>query len=178
MSTLLRPYRIAACAVIALAGCAVAEESDPAADSNWSLDVDDSITWETVHVLSQTSQDSIPDEYATRQVTPTLELRCTAGGDGAISMRINWHRFISSFSTEAGFRVDDGQRDWLKLSVDDSNRITLSRSAADVVSLVASLSSGENLNVEIAPYSEPSVSVNFTLSGFETALSALNEACD
>ena len=177
MKSLTRFCRIGVCMIAALAGCAIADETDSAGEPAWSLGIDDSISWETVHVLSQTSQDSIADEYAARQVTPRLELRCTAG-DSALAMRIDWQRFISSFGTEAGFRVDDGERNWLTLGVDDSNRVTMSRSADDVAELVAAMSAGHTLNVEIAPYSEPSVFVNFDLAGFEDAQRALMEACN
>ena len=162
-------------ALAALAGCAVAEETNDA--PAWTLGVDDSITWETVRVLAQASPDTIADEYATKQVHPVLSFRCTEG-DGTLSMQIDWRRFVSSFNTEAGFQVDEGQRDWVKLGVDDSNRITLSRSAADVDALVASLGTGQNLNVEIAPYSEPSVFVNFDLTGFDAALEKLKAECE
>lgn len=166
---------IPAVALAALAGCAVAEESKdtPA----WTLGVDDSITWETVRVLAQASADTIADEYATKQVHPVLSFRCTEG-DGSLSMQIDWRRFVSSFNTEAGFQVDEGQREWMKLGVDDSNRITLSRSATDVDALVASLGTGQNLNVEIAPYSEPSLFVNFGLTGFDAALEKLRSECE
>jgi hypothetical protein len=165
--------RVLGAAILSLTGCAVASETT---DSAWELGIDESISWETVHVLSQRSRDSIADEYATKQVHPVLDFRCTEGG-GAMAMRIDWQRFVSSFSTEAGFQVDGHKRSWLKLGVDDSNRITLSRSAADVEALVASLSGGDTLNVEIEPYSEPSVSVNFDLAGFDAAIASLEAAC-
>ena len=163
-----------AAALVALTACATAEESSDAGP--WTLGVDDTVTWETVRVLAQASPDSIADEYATKQVHPVLSFRCT-DGDGTLSMQIDWRRFVSSFNTEAGFQVDDGARNWMKLGVDDSNRVTLSRSASDVKALVAALGTGKTLNVEIAPYSEPSVFVNFDLTGFESALEQLRAEC-
>lgn len=159
---------------MALSGCAVAEETP----SSWTLGTDDAITWETVHVLSRSSSDSIADEYATKEVSPVLSFRCTGGGDGSLSMQIDWQRFISSFNTEAGFRVDDGTRDWIKMSVDDSNKVTLSRSSEDVVRLMDSMSEGSSLNVEIVPYSESAVSVTFPLGDFPDAIDGLRQACE
>lgn len=163
-----------ALALAAGVGCAVAEEEDV---SRWLLSVDDTISYETVRVLSQASTGTIADEYGSKAVRPVLEFRCTEGGDGTLAMRIDWQRFISSFSTEAGFQVDGGARNWIKLGVDDSNRVTLSRSAADVDSVVAALTAGDTLSVEIAPYSEPSVFVDFPLAGFDASLAELNAYC-
>lgn len=166
--------RVITLTAVALAGCAVAEE---ASTSAWTLGIDEDISYETVHVLAQTSADSISDEYGNKQVNPVIEFRCTEGGDGNVSMQIAWQRFISSFNTEAGFQVDDGKRNWIKLGVDDSNTVTQSRSASDVMSLVDAFSAGTTLSVEIEPYSEPAVSVSFDLTGFAGELTALRENC-
>ena len=163
----------AALLALSMISCATAGETG----SRWELGIDESITWETVHVLSQPSTDSIPDEYATKDVTPVLSFRCTESGDGSIGMQIDWQRFISSFNTEAGFQVDEGKRQWIKLGVDDSNRITLARSTSDVGALIEQLSAGDNLSVEIAPYSEPSVFVSYDLAGFSDAVQALASGC-
>lgn len=170
---MIRLLKTVSAGAVLLCGCAAADVTG----SPWSLGVDEAVTWETVHVLSQASPDAIPDEYATANVNPVLAFRCTAGGDGSVSMQIDWQRFISSFSTEAGFRVDDGAREWIKLGIDDSNRVTLSRSAADIEALLAALANGDRLDVEIAPYSEPSVAVGFDLEGFAGALDELRAAC-
>lgn len=154
-----------------LAGCAVAEESDSA----WTMDVDPEVTWETVHVLSQASTLAVADESG-NEVSPVIAFRCTEGV-GEISMQLDWQRFISSFNTEAGFQVDDDSRNWIKLGVDGSNKVTLSRSSSDVSSLVEALSGGAVLNVEIAPYSEPSIFAEFDLSGFAASADALKASC-
>lgn len=156
-----------------LGGCAVAEE----AGSPWTLATDDAVTWETVHVLSQASSGTIADEYGSKEVRPVLSFRCTEGGDGSVSMQIDWQRFISSFNTEAGFKVDDAARVWMKLGVDSSNRITLSRSDDDVAQLIDALSPGTNLDVEIVPYSESAVSVTFSIGSFADAVTDLRQRC-
>ena len=166
--------RLAALAAVALAGCAVAEE---APDSAWTQGIDEDISYETVRVFAQTSADSISDEYGNKQVNPVIEFRCTEGGDGNVSMQIAWQRFISSFNTEAGFQVDDGKRNWIKLGVDDSNTVTRSRSASDVKTLIEALSNGSTLSVEIEPYSEPAVMVGFDLTGFAEGVEALRANC-
>ncbi len=166
--------RLTLLAAIALAGCAVAEE---APQSAWTEGIDEDISYETVRVLAQTSADSISDEYGSKEVSPIIQFRCTEGGDGNVSMQIAWQRFISSFNTEAGFQVDDGKRNWIKLGVDDSNTVTRSRSASDVTSLIESLSTGSTLSVEIEPYSEPSVTVSFDLTGFAEGIEALRTNC-
>ena len=83
-----------------------------------------------MHVLSQASANSIADEngndgahgrrsqFAAQPATATT-----------LEFRIDWQRFISSFNTEAGFKVDDGKRNWYDFRVDDSNRITIARRA-------------------------------------------------
>ena len=170
----MRMIRITTLSAIALVGCAVAEE---ATTSAWTQGIDEDISYETVRVLAQTSADSISDEYGNKQVSPVIQFRCTEGGDGSVSMQIAWQRFISSFNTEAGFQVDDGKRNWIKLGVDDSNTVTLSRSASDVTTLIDAFSAGTILSVEIEPYSEPAVSVSFDLAGFADGVAALRESC-
>jgi len=165
-----RPVLLVAAAV--LTGCAVAEESNSA----WTLGTDPEVTWETVHVLSQTSSLAVLDQSASTEVLPVMSFRCSEGG-GEISMRIDWQRFISSFNTEAGFQVDSGSRNWIKLGVDGTNEITVSRSSSDVASLIEALGSGDVLNVEVPPYSEPSIFAEFDLAGFADAVSQLKEAC-
>ena len=147
------------------------------ATSAWTLGVDQDITWETVHVLSQVSADTIPDEYGAKEVQPVLSFRCTEGGNGSISLQADWGRFISSFGTEAGFQVDDGKREWIKLGVDDSNRITSSRSPEDVDALLERLAAGDELSVEIVPYSESAIAVSFDLAGFAESIENLRSAC-
>ena len=159
---------------VALTGCAVAEEAPVSA---WTQGIDEDISYETVRVLAQASGDSIADEYGNKQVNPILQFRCTEGGDGSVSMHIAWQRFISSFNTEAGFQIDDGKRNWIKLGVDDSNTVTRSRSASDVTALIESLSTGSTLSVEIEPYSEPAVQVSFDLTGFAEGIATLRADC-
>ena len=127
--------------------------------------------------LSQNSVGMIRAENAKDEVQPILEFRCDQGGDASISLRINWNRFISSFNTEAGFRVDGGKTTWLKLGVDQSNKITFSRSAADAEKLLGKLGQAKVLEIEIAPYSESSVFAKFDISTLDAALGKLKEAC-
>ena len=122
--------------------------------------------------LSQVSKDAILDEYATKEVHPRLEFVCEWG---ETTFRIDWGRFISSFSTEVGFGVDGGEATWIKLSVDSSNKRTIGK-ASDAARLIELIGGGETLNVEVAPYSEPSVSVSFDLDSFAESLSEL-EGC-
>lgn len=154
------------------AGCAVAEEST----SSWGLGIDEEITWETVQVLTQTSTMTVLDESGNNEVSPVLAFRCTEGS-GEISMRIDWQRFISSFNTEAGFQVDEGSRNWIKLGMEGDDKVTRSRSASDVTSLIDAMSNGDALSVEIEPYSEPSIFAEFDLAGFAENIAALQAAC-
>ena len=158
-------------AALLLAGCAVAEESA----SNWTMETDPEVTWEVVHVLSQTSTLAVLDESG-NEVSPVIAFRCTEGA-GEVSMQIDWQRFISSFNTEAGFQIDDGSRNWIKLGVDGTNKITLSRSASDVTELLEGMSGGTTLSVETEPYSEPSIFAEFDLAGFADSAASLKEAC-
>lgn len=143
-----------------------------AADSRWALSVDEE-SYDGRQLLSQAALDSIPDEYATKEVTPVLSFFCA---DDAVAMRIDWRRFISSFSTEAGFSIDGGDATWLKLGVDSSNKVTLADAPA-TSSLIESIGDGSVLRVEIAPYSEPSVFVSFELETLPTKLAELRETC-
>lgn len=157
---------------LTIATCAVAE--DQVTNEHWTIATagDD---YAPLFSLLQQSADAIPDEYASKEVQPVLDFRCAAGG-GDMTFQIDWQRFISSFSTEAGFRVDGGKATWIKLSVDSSNKITLGK-AADARKLLDQLGGGSTLNVEIAPYSESSVFVNFDISTLADGLDNLRAAC-
>lgn len=164
------------CTVAAtLLACSAAAAEVP---GKWSLEtVQDPATWETVASLHQESTGTIPDEYASKDVRPQLALRCTPGGDGAIAVRVDWRRFISSFNTEVGFKVDDNELILLNLGVDKSNKITLTRSASDDRTLIEYLMGGSTLRIEVIPYSESLVTVDYDISGFGDALAALESAC-
>ena len=142
----------------------------------WSIKPADGADYEAVVSLVQESADAIPDENGAGEFHPVLSFRCAAGGDGALTFQIDWRRFISSFNTEVGFRVDGGRASWLKLGVDSTNKITVAK-AADTAKLIDEISGGSTLNVEVAPYSEPSVFVNFDVSTFTAALQQLKDDC-
>ena len=147
------------------------------ADDKWTITVgEDASSYETVATLQQDSTNSIKDEYATKDVNPQLAFRCVPGNP-EISVRIDWRRFISSFNTEVGFKTDDNQTLWQKWGVDQSNKMTLSKSAADSQSLVDYLSGGSSLLVEVSPFSEPPVTVEYDLTGLPAALEALRAEC-
>lgn len=164
----MRRYLLAL-SIVAASAAALAE------DDGWTLGVDDS-GYDAREMMYQASAVAIADEYATKEVNPVLSFGCVAGGDGTITATIDWQRFISSFSTEAGFSVDEGKAAWLKLAVDSSNKQTLAN-AADTAALLSQLEGGKRLTVEIAPYSEPSVFVHFDIENFAAALARLKEAC-
>ena len=147
-------------------------------DEHWSLaTIEDAANYQTVAVLTQDSANTIRDEKAEGQVLPTLEFRCVPGSAGPPDLRIDWKRFISSFNTEAGFRADGGKATWLKLGVDQSNKMTLSRSDADVEKLLGRVAGAQTLEIEIAPYSEAPVFAEFDISSLDSALASLEAAC-
>jgi type VI secretion system protein VasI len=143
----------------------------------WTLAIgEDPSSYEVVASLQQDAANTIKDEYATKDVTPVLSLRC-APGDPAVTARIDWQRFISSFNTEVGFKVDGGKTLWIKWGVDRSNKITLSKSADDSKALLAHLADGKSLQVEVTPYSESPVTVEFDLAGLAQGLEQLHKEC-
>jgi len=160
-----------------LAGSAAALAQSTDLDGNWVLTFgEDPASYEVVASLQQDAANTIKDEYATKDVTPRLMFRC-APGNPEVSVRIDWQRFISSFNTEIGFKVDDGKTLWLKWGVDRSNKITLSRSAADSKSLIEHLADGKSLQVEISPYAESPVTVEYDLTGIASGLDHLLSEC-
>lgn len=146
-------------------------------EGRWVLAVgEDAASYEVIASLQQKSINTIKDEYATKDINPLLAFRC-APGNPTISVRIDWRRFISSFNTEVGFKADDGKTLWQKWGVDQSNTITLVKSSADSQSLVDHVSGGRRLQIEVSPYSEPPVTVEYDLTGLAAALEALRAEC-
>jgi type VI secretion system protein VasI len=146
-------------------------------DGSWIISVgEDPSSYAVVTSLQQDSATTIKDEYATKDVRPQLAFRCSPGNE-EITAQIDWRRFISSFNTEVGFRVDGSKTLWLKWGVDQSNSITRSKSATDSQSLIDRLVGGSELLVEVSPYSESPVTVHFDLAGFSQALDALRVEC-
>lgn len=144
---------------------------------NWALTVgEDASTYQNVASLWQDSLTNIKDEDAKKDLQPQLQFRCTPG-DPAITAQIDWQRFISSFSTELGFKVDGGKFTWLKWKVDQSNKITLSPSADDSQKLVDLALGGDKLLVEVTPYSQSPVTVEYDVTEFSAALVKLREQC-
>jgi hypothetical protein len=146
-------------------------------DPKWnSATVDDPSGYGSVVSMRQDSSKTIKDESAANEVTPVLEFRCTPG-DQTVTARIDWQRFISSFSTEVGFKVDGGRFTWLKWKLDPSEQVTYSPSAADSQKLIDALKAGSELLVEVSPYSQGPETAEFDLAGFSDALESLVNEC-
>ncbi len=166
---------MAAACLILIAGMTAAQTRQ--LEGNWAITIgEDPSSYEVVAALQQESANTIKDEYATKDVTPQLAFRCTPGRQ-EITVQIDWRRFISSFNTEVGFKVDGGKTLWLKWGVDQSNKITASKSATDSQALIGHMAGGSELLVEVSPYSEPPVTVHYDLAGFSQALDALSVEC-
>jgi len=148
------------------------------ADEFWSMDsaIDDN-SGEVVASMRQESRESILDESGKNALYPVFEFRCMPGRDSSVRFQIDWQRFISSFNTEVGFRVDGEKTLWLKLGVDSSNKITRSKSRTDVGNLVQLLSNATTVELEVAPYAEASIFVSFDMSTFKSAQGTLIERC-
>jgi len=160
---------------LAAAACARAAGDVP---GNWQLDVGpDAASYRNVAVLSLGAAETIADEYATRKVTPRLELRCEPGGDAHIAVRIDWQRFISSFNTVVEFRADDTAALAMTLGVDRSNKITATKNAADDARLIDYLRGHDALAVGVTPYAEGPISIHYDLAEFGDALAKLEAAC-
>jgi len=168
--------RITATLLVLLATIASAETINP--DIRWVAGTGNE---ESAHAtrwyLRQDSATSIHDDRSNAEVTPRLQFRCTAT-DAKITASIDWRRFISSFSTEAGFKVDGERFVWLKWKVDQTEQITSSPSVQDSQKLIALLKSGQELLVEITPYSESPVTTQFDLAGFADAIDTLATNCE
>jgi hypothetical protein len=150
--------------------------ADSPGDVAWQFSIaDDESGYGDVHILHQDAGNSIKDESASN-VVPRLEFRCTPGSSD-VTARIDWKRFISSFSTEVGFKVDDGRFTWLKWKVDSSEKVTLSPSVDDSAKLIELLGSGTDLTVEISPYSQAPVTVTLALAEFGDSLAELQDKC-
>ena len=137
----------------------------------------DATSYQTVTVLGQDAEDTIKDEYATKDVRPRLEFRCMPGGDGAVRARLDWRRFISSFNTPVEFAVDERDAVTIRMGVDRTNEITSTKAAADDDALLGYLDGGASLAVTVTPYSEVPVTVRFDLAGFAAKLDDLRKAC-
>lgn len=146
-----------------------------AGESAWNIEAGAG-EFETVASLSQDAANTIKDESFSKDVTPRLSFSC-APGNPTVTASIDWQRFISSFSTEIGFKVDDGKFTWVKWKMDDSEKVTISPSADDTKKIVELLSSGERLRVEVSPYSEGPVEVWFDLTGLADGLIELEKTC-
>jgi type VI secretion system protein VasI len=164
-------------AVILILTGSIASAQTTELEGNWVLEIgEDPSSYAVVASVQQESANTIKDEYAAKDVSPQLSFRCLPGNP-EITARIDWKRFISSFNTEVGFKVDGGKFLWLKWGVDQSNRITLSKSASDSQALIERLAGGAELLVEVSPYSQPPVTVTYDLAGLSQALDALRKEC-
>ena len=159
----------------ALAALALLVTAQAAAE--WSLaTATDAASYAPVTVLSRGANETIGDEYGSKQVRPRLEFRCAAGSD-SLGVRIDWQRFISSFNTEVTFAADDSDALALKFGVDRSNEITIAKSGDDAEALAAYLAGRESLAVTVTPYSSVPETVSFDLEDFDEGLAQLRAAC-
>ena len=140
----------------------------PSAWADWHLDTSDVIA------ISQDGGNTIKDESYTKEVTPQMRFTCASG---EVIAQIDWQRFISSFNTEVGFKVDGGKFTWLKWRVDGTEKVTISPSASDTQALIDAFGDGSELLVDVTPYSEGPVTVTFSLDGLGAALGSLRDNC-
>jgi hypothetical protein len=137
----------------------------------------DEQSWEDVVTLSVDSQNEIADEDATKKVHPQLAFHCIVGGDGTVSARVDWRRFISSFNTEVGFKADERELLLVNWGVDKSNKITMPRGMKDGNDFVDYVKGASKLQVEVIPYSESLITVSFDISGIDDELESLVAEC-
>ena len=146
-----------------------------AAESRWILETRDAPDGGAAKpVLAQVSAVAIADEYGSKQVNPEIQFHCSGG---ELLARIHWHRFISSFNTELGFKADNGRNKWHKWKVDRSNQVTISPSADDTAVIIEKMLAGKILTVDVTPYSEAPVQVQFDLAGFTEAIDSFRADC-
>ncbi|MEC9415015.1 MAG: hypothetical protein VYC67_00300 [Pseudomonadota bacterium] len=132
---------------------------------------------DTVAQISQKSNTSIINESASDEVFPNLTFYCTKKNPNLL-LQINWKRFISSFrKTEVGLQVDNEKMTWIKFNVDKTGKTTRQDSVSESQLLINKLLGQALLRVEVEPYSEPAVSVEFNLQNFEIYIEKLRDAC-
>jgi hypothetical protein len=156
---------------------AAAVNADSLTDQ-WALEVGrDATTYQDVATLRVDAVNDIADEYARKRVHPQLAFHCVVQGNTPLSVRLDWRRFISSFNTEIGFKADERELLLVNWGVDKSNKITLPRGAKDANDLVEYLRGAASLQVEVIPYSESLITVNFDISGIDAALKSIADEC-
>ena len=142
----------------------------------WSF-VEDESNPDYMTQISQTSITSITNESTFEEVFPNLTFYCTKNNPDPV-FQINWKRFISSFNkTEIGFQVDKEKMTWIKFNVDKTGNITRQDSLSQSQLLINRLLGKTALKVEVEPYSEPAVSVEFNLQDFVVYIEKLRNSC-
>lgn len=142
----------------------------------WSF-VEDESNPDYMTQISQASITSITNESTFEEVFPNLTFYCTKNNPDPV-LQINWKRFISSFNkTEIGFQVDKEKMTWIKFNVDKTGNITRQDSLSQSQLLINRLLGKTALKVEVEPYSEPAVSVEFNLQDFVVYIEKLRNSC-
>jgi hypothetical protein len=142
----------------------------------WSF-VEDESNPDYMTQISQTSITSITNESTFEEVFPNLTFYCTKNNPDPV-FQINWKRFISSFNkTEIGLQVDKEKMTWIKFNVDKTGNITRQDSLSQSQLLINRLLGKTALKVEVEPYSEPAVSVEFNLQDFVVYIEKLRNSC-
>tara|TARA_B100000959_G_scaffold202699_1_gene212160 strand:- start:6236 stop:6751 length:516 start_codon:yes stop_codon:yes gene_type:complete len=142
----------------------------------WSF-IEDESNPDYMTQISQTSITSITNESTFEEVFPNLTFYCTKNNPDPV-FQINWKRFISSFNkTEIGLQVDKEKMTWIKFNVDKTGKITRQDSLSQSQLLINRLLGKTALKVEVEPYSEPAVSVEFNLQDFVAYIEKLRDSC-
>ena len=142
----------------------------------WSF-VEDESNPDYMTQISKASITSIINESTFEEVFPNLTFYCTKNNPDPV-LQINWKRFISSFNkTEIGFQVDKEKMTWIKFNVDKTGNITRQDSLSQSQLLINRLLGKTALKVEVEPYSEPAISVEFNLQDFVVYIEKLRNSC-
>lgn len=148
--------------------------SDFGVHGHWWVYKEDSPIDDSVNVfMSLSAIDEIPDGYG-KSVTPMLHIRCK---ENTTALYISWDRFIGSGEAYITYRIDKNKAQRQFWSISTDHQATGKWRGGSSIPFIKKLLDSKSLLVNVTPYGDNPVLVNFDVSGIESAIKPLREEC-
>ena len=110
-----------------------------------------------------------------KSLRPSMWLRCA---NGIMSGLVDWGIFLDVHKAKILFRFDNEKikKEWFQVSRD--NKKIVSMSEKRLISRITEMFKQERLTARITPYGEKPILVTFNITGLETAILPLRNACN
>ncbi|WP_417585083.1 type VI secretion system-associated protein TagO [Pelagibacterium sp.] len=153
-----------------------AEQSGP--ESQWTVRTDVSRIDDSTNVfMNLSSSDTFPKRFG-GEGRATMLVRCSENTTTLYFTMGGHHLADLQNYGRVTYRIDDAPAQTKRFTESTDNQALGLWNGGSSIPLIKSLFGAENLLVQITPYGESAITVDFPITGFEEEIAPLREACN